>query len=485
MSESTCIVIVTHNQLEYTRACVASVRRWTPEPYRFVFVDNGSTDGTGDWLDTVDGATVIRNPTNAGFPAGANQGLRQAHDSEHVLLLNNDTLVTFGWLGEMLAVLRAAPRVGLVGPASNNVSGVQRVDAWYSDATGLRKFAETHHRAGTGVWEEVTRLVGFCLLVRRGLFPEVGELDELYTPGNFEDDDLCLRCRLRGYRCAFARGSFVHHFGSVSFGRNRDGYAALMKRNGTAFAAKWTSARVEQEAASAKASPLLSVVIPAVGGDELVARTAAAASAWSPDVVIPCHRGSDRFCLPRARCVLARGAECLGDLIELGLRHVAGAWAVKLLPGEAAAPQLAERWLHVVSKWPGPVILRVACRPGGGLPVVTQSRLLSCVSGLRWVGRSGVGVENGCLGRVGTLDAAWQGEQDQVRELPASSQRGRGVAAIELHWLLRDLWERPHDLELLRWGWVRAAALARRRVAAELRSRLELLECHETGVGAN
>ena len=111
MFGTTSIVIVTRDQLAYTRLCVASIARCTPEPYELVFVDNGSADGTVEWgrgiadcrlpiadCRTAAGATVIENPENRGFPAAANQGI-QAASGEQVLLLNNDTIVTPGWLG--------------------------------------------------------------------------------------------------------------------------------------------------------------------------------------------------------------------------------------------------------------------------------------------------------------------------------------------------------------------------------------------------
>ena len=68
-------MIVTHNQLEYTRQCLDSIRRLTDEPYELIVVDNGSTDGTVEYLRAFPDVRLIANDTNRGFPAAVNQGI--------------------------------------------------------------------------------------------------------------------------------------------------------------------------------------------------------------------------------------------------------------------------------------------------------------------------------------------------------------------------------------------------------------------------
>ena len=83
---------------------------------------------------------MIRNDANRGFPAAVNQGIAMA-TGDQVLLLNNDTIVTTGWLGHMVAALERDPKIGLVGPCSNSVGGKQRIDANYDSLAGLDGFA--------------------------------------------------------------------------------------------------------------------------------------------------------------------------------------------------------------------------------------------------------------------------------------------------------------------------------------------------------
>src|SRR5262249_2335795 len=124
-----------------------------------------------------DRVQVVLNPDNRGFPAGCNQGIRAARGRQ-VLLLNNDTLVTTGWLGRLLAALHSAPDVGLAGPCSNRVSGEQQVEVTYDDVGGLDGFAWEWGKARAGGVEETDRLVGFCLLIRWAVIDAAGLLDE-------------------------------------------------------------------------------------------------------------------------------------------------------------------------------------------------------------------------------------------------------------------------------------------------------------------
>ncbi len=94
----TSIVIVTYNEIGFTRQCLDSIRLLTDEPYEIIVVDNGSTDGTVEYLRAMGDVRLIENDSNRGFPAAANQGMAVAAGKQ-VLLLNNDVVVTTGWLG--------------------------------------------------------------------------------------------------------------------------------------------------------------------------------------------------------------------------------------------------------------------------------------------------------------------------------------------------------------------------------------------------
>jgi GT2 family glycosyltransferase/tetratricopeptide (TPR) repeat protein/SAM-dependent methyltransferase len=235
----TSIVILTHNQIECTRLCLDSIRLRTDEPYELIVVDNASTDGTVDYLRSVAGVKLIVNDTNRGFPAGVNQGIAAAAGTQ-ILLLNNDCIVTTSWLRRLLDALKREPRIGLVGPCSNYVAGAQQVAVAYDDGLmGLDGFAWDWGKAHDKVLEDTTKLVGFCLLIRREVVDKIGLMDEQFGIGNFEDDDYSRRALQAGWRVVIARDAFVHHFGSRTFFGSGIDYGALMRRNHQLYTAKW------------------------------------------------------------------------------------------------------------------------------------------------------------------------------------------------------------------------------------------------------
>ena len=237
------IVILTHNQLAHTKACLESIAQHTPEPHELILVDNGSTDGTQDYLREYaaqrERVFVVANRTNRGFAAGNNQGLALA-TGRQVLFLNNDTVVTPGWLGNMLRVLQEHPQTGVVGPRSNRVLGKQQVDdVGYKSLDDLPAFAVAWAEKQAGQSRVANRAVGFCLLARREVIEAVGGLDERFGSGNFEDDDFCIRAHLAGFETRIADEAFVHHVGNATFTGAGIDYAKAMQTNWGLFKSKW------------------------------------------------------------------------------------------------------------------------------------------------------------------------------------------------------------------------------------------------------
>ncbi len=238
------IIILTWNQLQYTNACLASIARHTPEPYEIIVVDNGSTDGSVAWLRQQaagDGRIrLIENTGNRGFAAGCNQGLSVAR-GEYLLLLNNDVVVTPEWLPGLLACHAADPQAGLVGPLTNNASGIQGMGPQEYGPAGLDRFARQFRQRHRHRRVPSRRLVGFCMLFSRQLYHEIGGLDERFGTGNFEDDDLCLRSAVAGYRNLVAADVYIHHHGGASFAGGGLDYRAAIAGTWTLFKEKWSA----------------------------------------------------------------------------------------------------------------------------------------------------------------------------------------------------------------------------------------------------
>ncbi|WP_342437077.1 glycosyltransferase family 2 protein [Paenibacillus sp. FSL L8-0436] len=234
----TSIIIPTYNGLELLRTCVEAIRAYTETPYEIIVIDNASKDGTDMYCRT-NNLTFISLPENCGFPVACNMGMQLASGDE-LLLLNNDVVVSQGWLRNLKAALYSAPDVGIAGPVTNYASGQQQVKTAYSDIPGFHAEARQANLQDPSKWIETRRLVGLCFLFKRELMDTVGLLDERYSPGHYEDDDYCLRARLCGYRLLIAGDCLVHHEGSASF---KEVYSSALKelveRNRRIFIDKW------------------------------------------------------------------------------------------------------------------------------------------------------------------------------------------------------------------------------------------------------
>lgn len=204
---SVAIVIPVLNQLAYTQGCLRCLAPDLAAGVRVIVVDNGSTDGTPQWLagpGATSGLTVIRNDQNRGCAPAWNQGVQAAAGADWVVVLNNDVLLPVGWLA---ALLGAAERHGLdvVCPA------MRERDQNYEFATYALEFT-------TKLGGVVRRggAHGVCFAVRRAVFEQIGGFDEAFRIGQFEDADFFRRARLAGFRSGVVGACFLHHFGSVT-----------------------------------------------------------------------------------------------------------------------------------------------------------------------------------------------------------------------------------------------------------------------------
>lgn len=244
----TSIIILSYNTYELTRLCIESIRRYTsPGSYEIIVIDNGSKDGSVAWLRQQSGIQIILNEKNVGFPAGCNQGIKATSGTD-ILLLNSDTIVTPHWLEQLGIALYSSTKVGAVGCVTNHCSNGQQIDVSYESIQELQSFAKKYNHSNPAKWISRTTLVGFCFLFKREIYEKVGLLDEIFSPGNYEDDDYSLRILQAGYELLLCEDTFIHHFGSGSFTKSSTEderkkkihkYSMLLERNSKLFFQKW------------------------------------------------------------------------------------------------------------------------------------------------------------------------------------------------------------------------------------------------------
>jgi GT2 family glycosyltransferase len=232
------IVIPVWNRIDLTRQCLDHLfRETTGESYEVIVIDNGSTDGTAEFLRSNEPKIrLISNPRNLGFASACNQGARAA-GGEYVVFLNNDTVPLPGWLAAMVAVADAESDVGVVGSKllfpDNSIQhagvalfrGNRAPYHVYSGAPGDAPIV-SHRR-------DLKAVTGACMLLRRDFFLELGGFDEGYRNG-FEDIDLCFRVTERGSRVVYEPASVLYHLESQTPGRLDNHFPNFQR-----FLARW------------------------------------------------------------------------------------------------------------------------------------------------------------------------------------------------------------------------------------------------------
>lgn len=220
------VVTPLFNCLAATQEMVASLQASMAggESYEIILVDDGSTDGTREWLSGL-GAPfrVLLNERNMGYGASTNRGAAIAR-GEILALLNNDLILRRGWLRPMLDAMEShGPRAGLVGNVQINAATheVDHAGIWIT-LNGKPEHDRRKPSLASMVYDPypaVFAVTGACVLVRADTWRRLGGFDEDYVNG-CEDVDLCLRARAAGLTNIVALRSRVVHHVSSSPGRN-------------------------------------------------------------------------------------------------------------------------------------------------------------------------------------------------------------------------------------------------------------------------
>jgi GT2 family glycosyltransferase len=237
------VVIVTFNNLKYTKLCAESIYAKTAYPnFELIIVDNASTDETQDYLKHLknqhDNIKIILNKENLGFASANNMGIKESK-GRYVILLNNDTIVTKGWMNGLIKHLRS-PKVGLVGPVTNSIGNEAKINTDYDNLSEMEEFAEQYTETNRDRIFEIPVLAMYCLALNRATIEKIGYLDEQFSIGMFEDDDYALRIKKAGLKIICAENVFIHHFGGASFSKLESSeYRTIFNENKLKYEDKW------------------------------------------------------------------------------------------------------------------------------------------------------------------------------------------------------------------------------------------------------
>ena len=236
----TSIIILTYNNLSLTKDCIESIFKYTEkDSYEIIVVDNASTDDTVAYLKEQKNIKTIFNSENVGFPKGCNMGIQLASKDNDILLLNNDTIVTTNWLKNLKICLESDEKIGAVGAISNNNDNLQGCDFTYDNFEDMQILAAKNNISDPKKWERKVCLIGYCMLIKRSVLDQLGGLDEKYSPGYIEDNDLSLRIINLGYDLMLCHDAFIHHYLGTAFRKDQEKFNQLILKNRAYFEQKW------------------------------------------------------------------------------------------------------------------------------------------------------------------------------------------------------------------------------------------------------
>jgi GT2 family glycosyltransferase/glycosyltransferase involved in cell wall biosynthesis/SAM-dependent methyltransferase len=237
------LIIPLYAHAELTRACLHSIREHTTRvSYEVILVDDKADGETQRLLEEVKGASILRNEQNLGYLRSMNRGASVAR-GKWLVLFNNDTEVTRGWLEAMLDCANSAPDVGVVTPkfiypdgTLNEAGGI----IW-RDGTGVNYGrGDEPDRYQYEYRRETDYGSAAALMVSAELWKDMAGFDERYLPMYYEDTDLCFEARKRGLRVLYEPGAVVVHMEGATAGNDPTaGHKRYQEQNRHKFVAKW------------------------------------------------------------------------------------------------------------------------------------------------------------------------------------------------------------------------------------------------------
>lgn len=248
------IIVPTYLNEQLTAACFRSIKQHTaPASYRILWMDNGSTNPS-IVLAELSGVDHVRKtfPSNQGFVGAVNEGLRVSA-GKMVCLLNNDTVVSYGWLEKLKAALSSNDKLGIMGPLTDYGKG-PGMDSHHSlmlhnsllppEAKGwdLAKINCELERRYAGRTQPIVFVAFLCALIKREVLDKVGFLDPNYQMGLYDDTDYNIAARRAGFACELAIDTCIYHRGRATFSileRKGLDVRGLLRKNKAYLNRKW------------------------------------------------------------------------------------------------------------------------------------------------------------------------------------------------------------------------------------------------------
>jgi GT2 family glycosyltransferase len=228
------VIVVNWNGKHLLETCLTALRRQTFRDFETILVDNGSMDGSVEYISAnFLEVEILRLSQNRGFAAANIVGYDRAR-GDLIVLLNNDTEAEEHWLEEMSKASRAYPKAGSFASKMLLFDERNRIDICGFDITAAGLTIDLGHGEQDGPeWSEPRNVFGACAgaaAYRRRMLEDVGFFDADFF-GTYEDGDLSFRAQLRGYECIFVPGAIAYHRLTATMKKYPERQAYLSQRN--------------------------------------------------------------------------------------------------------------------------------------------------------------------------------------------------------------------------------------------------------------
>ena len=229
------VIIPNWDGKKFLVECIDSLKAQTFRDFEAILVDNGSTDGSAEFIEEQygDWIRVIRNEKNLGFAGGNNVGIRAAR-GDYIVLLNNDTWTDPHWLEELVKATQSDPPVGMWSSKvcsyfhRKRIEGIGELIYWDGLCRAQGQFEQDDGQYE--VMQEILFPPGCGAMYRKSLFDGIGLFDEDFF-AYADDSEIGIRARLAGWKCLYVPRAVVYHKNSGTAGQYSPLKAFYVERN--------------------------------------------------------------------------------------------------------------------------------------------------------------------------------------------------------------------------------------------------------------